>query len=195
MNAQQTVESRTDDPEELTYDAIFFTLSNPRRRFVLHYLKRNPETISTGNLAAQVAAWENDIPVEQVNNQQRKRSYTSLHQTHLPKMDELGLLHYDASRGVVEPSERIEAVDFYLEIAPKNDIPWHEFYLGLSVVSLALVAALSLGVYPFTLVPTIGWAGVVTGVFLVSALVHVYQARTKRIGGSGLPPSLERPLE
>jgi hypothetical protein len=190
MEVKQKLDQSIEDLDKKTYDKIFSTLSNSRRRYILNYMKYNDEIISTGDLAAQLAAWENEIPVEEVNNKQRKRCYTALRQTHLPVMSESGLLTYDVGRGIVIPSERIKNVDFYLETSPHQDIPWNLYYLLLSVFSVALAIAVALNIYPFTLLAPVGWMLLSACFFFVSALFHVYEARKQRFGEDELPPSL-----
>ena len=47
---------------EITEDELFDVLANQRRRFAVHLLKREEDdTIAIGEMAEQIAAWENDI--------------------------------------------------------------------------------------------------------------------------------------
>ncbi len=183
-------ESEPESAPDLSYDSVFFVLSNPRRRYVLHYLKSCEGPISTGNLAARVAAWEYDVPYEQVTNRQRKRVYTSLHQTHLPKMASIGLLEYDQSRSTVKANAELSKVDFYLEVSPKQDIPWHSYYLGLAGLSVSLFLAGVVGVLPG--VPGVAYAGIIALLLTVSAVYHARAARQYRFGEGDLPPSLRQ---
>lgn len=182
-----------EDPEEapgaITFDTVFFTLSNPRRRYVLHHLKRHKEAVAVGELASKVAAWENRTTTELVSNQQRKRAYSALHQTHLPKMNQLGIINYDRERGIVEPSASIDAIDFYLEVVPQSSAPWHEYYLALGAVSVALFAVTWLQIVP-GLSPLLAAGLVAFGVFGM-ALYHNYTAEVWRVGESEVPPSLQ----
>jgi len=75
----------------LSKDLVFTMLSNGRRRHVIHYLKQRGERVTIRELSRQVAAWENGIETDALDYKQRKRVYTSLHQTHLPKLDDLGV--------------------------------------------------------------------------------------------------------
>jgi DNA-binding transcriptional ArsR family regulator len=170
--------------EPLSKDDIFTVLSNERRRFVLRYLKDHEEAVQIRDLAQQVASWENDVPIEQLNYKQRKRVYTSLHQTHLPKLDDCGIVEYDRDRKTVALTDRIETLDIYLEVVPENDIPWSQYYLGLATVSLAVVAAAWLELFPFSLLPGIAYAGLVAGALGVSAAVHTYRSRSLAEGQS-----------
>jgi DNA-binding transcriptional ArsR family regulator len=85
-------------------DRMFETLSNPRRREALRYLRmyEDDSPVLIRDLAEQIAAWENDISPVEVTYKQRKRVYTSLYQSHLPRLHRYGFIEYDADRGTIE---------------------------------------------------------------------------------------------
>jgi hypothetical protein len=167
----------------LSRGEVFELLSNERRRYVIRYLQSNGGTGELGNMATQVAAWEHDVEPERVDSTERKRAYTTLQQSHLPKMDDMGAVDYDSDSGHVEATDALGAVDIYLEIVPGGELAWKEYYLALSIVSVALVAVVAVGgVYPFALLPDVFWAAVIAFAFLVSAAVHVYLDRSILLG-------------
>ncbi|MFW6385073.1 MAG: DUF7344 domain-containing protein [Halodesulfurarchaeum sp.] len=100
--------------EERSVDDVFFALSNYRRRFVLRYLKRTTGPVSLRTLSEELAAWENEVDRSMTTAVQRKRAYVALRQTHLPKLAELGIITYDASRGFAELSEGIDELEPFL---------------------------------------------------------------------------------
>ncbi len=171
----------------LSKDTIFSMLSNRRRRYVLYYLNRNPGPASLRDLAERIAAWENDVEVANLDYKQRKRVYTSLHQTHLPKLDETGVVDYDRSAGTITLADRATDLDVYLKLVDEHDIPWSDCYLGLSTVASLFVAAAWLGVYPFTTLPDLALAGGVVGLFTLFAGIHSRRARRTRVDGDGAP--------
>jgi predicted transcriptional regulator len=175
--------------DELSEDDLFEVLSNSRRRYALHALSSNDEEWEIGRLAEQVAAWENETAVEEVTRAERKSVYTALQQLHLPKMDELGFVEYDKDRGTVRPTAAKDDVDIYLDVVRGDDIPWNEYYLGLSAVTAGLVAVAWLDVFPFSEVADIVWAGVVVAVFAFSSLVH-YHLQDEMRFGEGSPPTV-----
>ena len=179
-----------DQPEgdSLSIDDIFTVLSNERRRLVLRHLKATEGPVRVRDLSHQVAAWENGVAVEELNYKQRKRAYTSLHQTHLPKLNDCGIIAYDRDRGIVSLTDRVAELDFYLEVVNPNDIPWSQYYLGLAVVSLVLVAARWLGTFPFSALPELAYAGIVAGALAVSAAVHTYY--TRKVGAGTRAPDV-----
>lgn len=177
-------------PHEIPKGDAFEILKNRRRRDILHYLKQNGSEANVGNMAKQIAAWENNKEVDAVTSKQRKRLYTALYQSHLPKMDDVGILEYDQRSGTVELTQEGAELDVYLEFVPRNDINWSQFYLGLTAISAALVLANYLAIYPFTMSSTTLMAVVLTA-FGVSAFVHVYQNAKNKIGRAGSPPSAD----
>jgi DNA-binding transcriptional ArsR family regulator len=173
----------------LSKDLVFTMLSNQRRRHVIHYLKQRGEQVTVRDLSRQVAAWENGVGVEQLDYKQRKRVYTSLHQTHLPKLDDAGIVEYDRDRGTVSLGSAAVELDVYMEVVPENELPWSVYYLGLSLLSLLTVPLVWLDVFPLSLVPDAAFAGVVAAVFGLSAAAQTYRARDSRLGTPGPPPA------
>jgi DNA-binding transcriptional ArsR family regulator len=175
------------DAERLSKDTIFSMLSNQRRRYVLYYLNQRSGTVSLRDLAERIAAWENDVDVADLDYKQRKRVYTSLHQTHLPKLDEAGIVDYDQEEGTITLADRATDLDIYLELVGEYDVPWCDFYLGLSAVATLFVLAAWLDVYPFSVLPDLALASAVVVSFAVFAAIHSYRARQNHIGGGDAP--------
>jgi len=178
-----------DPPAGLPRDEAFDVLRNQRRRFVLHYLEATGDAAELGEIATRVAAWENDVAVEAVTADQRKRVYTTLQQSHLPRMDDAGIVEYDPDRGTVQPTDRADDLSIYLEVVPESEFAWHEYYLGLGAVCLALMVAVWAGVFAF--VPTVIWGTVISLALLASAAVHTYRQREMALGADGPPGELE----
>lgn len=180
-------------PQPLATDIVFKTLSNQRRRYVLHYLKQRareqPVTIRT--LSEQIAAWENRIDSADVNPKQRKRIYTALHQTHLPKMDKLGIIEYDRNRGTVSLVDSIDQFDIYFDMRRTTDMPWSHLYLGLGSIASALVVCGFLSVWPFSLVGGYLYALLFAGSLVAVGGYHTYRERASYLGASDTPPELE----
>ncbi|MFD1596699.1 hypothetical protein ACFR97_14270 [Haloplanus litoreus] len=187
MSAQESRRRERSQPDGLSKDTIFSMLSNQRRRYVLYHLGRTRETVSLRDLAERIAAWENDVPISELNYKQRKRVYTSLHQTHLPKLDEADIVDYDRDRGTITLADRAAELDGYLEVVGEHDLPWCDFYLGLSAVALIALLATWLNLFPFSLLPNLVLAGVIVVLFAVAAGANSYLARRNRIGGSNAP--------
>lgn len=178
----------SDEPAEVSREDIFDLLSNQRRRHTMHYLRQEGRAVELRELSTQVSAWETGTEPEAITHDQRKRVYTALRQSHLPKMDDAGVVDYDASRGVIEPTDAMADVEVYLDVVPANEIPRSEYYLGLSAVSAALLAVAGVGIFPFDQLPLAVWAGVVVALFTISSAVDTYYNRKHRLGSEGPPP-------
>ena len=163
--------------DRLSKGEIFDVLQNERRRYVLQHLRTNGGPVKLGELASDVAAKEYDCTPDEVSSAQRKRVYTTLQQTHLPRMHEAGIVEYDSENGVIDTTSHTTELTVYLEIVPGSEFPWREYYLSLGAISLAVVAILWVGIYPFTLVPPLVWATVMAVVLTVSAVYHTFVAR------------------
>ncbi|SFK69992.1 hypothetical protein SAMN04487950_0657 [Halogranum rubrum] len=107
----------------LPADEVFHLLQNARRRRVLHYVfaHEGEEPFEMRTIAEHVAAWESDTTLQQLTSDQRQRAYISLYQCHLPKLDDKGIIDYNQSRGVVEPTPAIEQFRRYIDVASAAD--------------------------------------------------------------------------
>jgi hypothetical protein len=181
-------DARDHEPPSVSRDALFDVLSNHRRRYAIHSLKQHERTTSIGDLAEQVAAWENGVPRVDLSAAERKRVYTALQQFHLPKMDATGVIEFDDARGTVTLTAAADGLDVYLDVVSEDDIPWSRYYLGLSALSLVGVAGIWLS--SFELVPELTWAALVAGVVFLSALVHTYYDRRMHLGAAETPPDV-----
>lgn len=183
------------EPDERTADApssqtIYGLLADRRRRYAIHYLKQRDEAVSLRELAEQVAAWENEKPVEALNSQERKRVYIALYQSHLPSMDREGIVEYDSDKGTVALAEEYADIDIYLEVVPSEDVPWSVYYLGLAAANTVLLGLVWLEVAPFDTLPDLFWGFIVIATFAVSALAQTLRGRRMRFGDEGPPPEL-----
>ncbi|MEM4782053.1 MAG: hypothetical protein QXG03_10915 [Halalkalicoccus sp.] len=97
-------------------DDLFHLLQNSRRRAVLRYFAAHPdrEEFDMRTIAEAIAAWENETTVEQLSSDQRQRVYIALYQSHLPKLDEYGVIEYNQSRGRIVPTALIAVFEPYL---------------------------------------------------------------------------------
>ncbi|SFR59128.1 hypothetical protein SAMN04488124_2571 [Halogeometricum limi] len=173
-----------EEAESLSKDDIYSMLSNRRRRLALSYLRQTEDKVSVRDLSKEVAAMENGIDREELTYKQRKRVYTSLHQTHLPKLDDVGVVVYDRDRGYISLTPLAADLDTFLDGTTDRRISsWSVYYLGLSGLSLLVVGLAWTDLFPFSLVSDLGYALLVSLTFAVSAAVHVYTERVSLEGG------------
>lgn len=174
------------DDEALPKDEIFDLMSNHRRRYVIHHCKQVREPVSLSDLAEQVAAWEKDKTIDELGSAERKTVYTSLQQTHLPRLEHAGIITYED--GEVELTNRTERLDIYLDIVPADSIPWGVYYLGLSGLSCVVVAALWAGVLPTGTIPALAYPTAIVAAFGISSAYHALTNRRYRFENFDQPP-------
>ncbi|MFC7097903.1 DUF7344 domain-containing protein [Halobaculum marinum] len=165
-------------------DAMYSLLSSRRRRNVLHALVANDGTSTVSDLARRLAAWETGKPPEAVTSKERKRTYTALRQTHLPKLAEYDVVEYDVNRGTVALTEVGEELQPYLW--PRRDIGEKYTRMALvAVLSGAVVTALSwLGVPPFALLDGYLLTATVTAAFGLVTIGMYLRTRPAVLSGS-----------
>ncbi|PHQ46892.1 hypothetical protein DJ68_04825 [Halorubrum sp. C3] len=171
----------TSGDDEPSRDEVFTALSNRRRRNVITYLKRAGDDARVRDIAEQLAAWENDLEIPEVTYKQRKRVYTALHQSHLPKLAASGFIEYESDRGLVSLTDESRQLEVYLEIVSDNEILWSEYYVGLAVVCGLLAAAAWVGTVPFGSVSGYAYALLFALLFGVSGLIHRTITRRNRV--------------
>lgn len=181
------------DPNDMSLarDDVYEVLSNRRRRFVIHYLRGNGPRATLGTLAEHVAAWENGIDVAAVGSAARKNVYTSLQQFHLPKMEDLNLVHFDRRAGEVELTEEADDVDVYLEVVEGHDVPWSLYYLGVGGLTGAVTLGHALGLPLLAGMTDVGCAVFTVTAIAAMALIHTYYTREMRLGTDGPPPETD----
>lgn len=115
--------SPAEESTGISKDDAFHVLQNSRRRAVLRYLldRDEPQRLQMRDVAEAVAAWEHGTTTEQLTSDQRQRVYIALYQSHLPKLDELGVIEYDQARGIVEPTRLLAVFAPFLEAGLEAD--------------------------------------------------------------------------
>lgn len=126
--------------DSLSHDVAFDLLSSSRRRFVLHRLQQIDDGIEVGELSTELAAMENGVPPGELSSQDRKRIYVSLYQTHIPKLEDCGVVTYDAESGIVQPTDRVDELAGYFETGAESD-DWGLRYVLVALGGLALIGA------------------------------------------------------
>lgn len=166
--------SDTKASDDVTADLVFEILSNKRRRMVLYYLRQNGGRGTVQEVAEQIAALENDVPIDKLSAQQRKRVYVSLYQTHVPKLDQTGIIDYDDSQGELRLTDRAMEFDSYLTRPSESTYPWQKHYFVLALLGAVVFTLLAMNLPGFAVIPpSIVGFGLVF-VFGLSAVIHYW---------------------
>ncbi|KTG08571.1 hypothetical protein AUR64_18010 [Haloprofundus marisrubri] len=142
MTRTETENSPADD---LTEADIHDVLRNDRRRMTLERLAETGEE-TVRSLSEHIGARESgeDPPPRNV----RQSVYISLHQTHLPKLDDLDIVDYDDSGKTVSLEGNADQVLAYMRFSGTNDAQTPSYALAIGVLGflVALVWMLVPGV-------------------------------------------------
>jgi hypothetical protein len=158
---------------------IHDVLRNERRRLVIERLRERGGSETVRELSEHIASVESgeNPPPRNI----RQSVYVSLHQTHLPKLDELGIVAYDSDAKEVSLARRAEQVAVYMEVVPKYGLSWGEYYLGLGLLGLLVVLGSSVGVPILARIDAAALAVVVFTVIVCSAVYHIYTQQSSLI--------------
>ena len=128
----------------LPAEQVYTILANERRRHTLEHLGNVGGVVTVHELSALVAGHETgeSPPPKRC----RESVYTSLVQTHLPKLEELGVIEYDRETQTIEVSRHARDVALYTEVVASAGVTWSEVYRTLGVASLTGLLASLLGV-------------------------------------------------
>jgi hypothetical protein len=142
---------------------------------VLQYLKRKLDPVSLRDLSEWLAARE--ASTSSPSKSLRQSVYNSLHQTHLPKMDETGIVDYDRDRKTVALGERARDVDVYMGVVTRYGFTWGQYYRTLGVVGLFAVVASEMTLPVLAEIPTLLITTVLLGLFGLSTAYQVWLRR------------------
>lgn len=177
---------------DLSRDDTLEILSNRRRRFALHYLKRRRGgPVWIRDLSDRVAGWEYGKPVDDLDRAERKRVDNALRQFHLPKMEEQGFVEVDARGDGVRLTETAARQEFRVDVLSAGGMPWGAYYLGLSAVGAVALAGVWLGVYPLSALPPLSLCSLLAAAFAAGALAHWYEDYHSRLGARERPREAE----
>lgn len=100
-------------PAVLELHDVFTALAHPRRRYLLYTLVNERTEEPVPELAAKIAAWEQDKRVTEVSEDEQRRVHVSLYHSHIPKLTDLDILEYrEADETIVRAvnTEQVQAV-------------------------------------------------------------------------------------
>ncbi|HET7325248.1 MAG TPA: hypothetical protein VFJ06_13055 [Halococcus sp.] len=160
---------------QLTEYEIHDVLRNERRTRVLEHLHQTQETVTLRELAEQLAVLETGETPPPRNI--RESVYNALHQTHLPKLDAMGIVEYESDRKLVALDDGAQQVSLYMEVVPEDDVTWATYYWVLGLLSLVVIALSSVGAVAFAMLSATVWAGLFFGLFLLSGLYRGWESK------------------
>ena len=172
--------SETQNVPQLTKYEIHDVLRNERRTRVLEQLQQKRETVQLRELSERLAVLETGETPPPRNI--RESVYNSLHQTHLPKLDGMGIVEYERNRKLVSLADGSQQVNLYMETVPANDVSWATYYLTVGIVVVTITTLSSMGVPAFAMVPVTVWSILFFGLFILSALYQRWRHEWINLG-------------
>jgi hypothetical protein len=101
------------DSVELSPDRIYEILAHEYRRHVLCVLHSRPGPVEVEELASLVTARSQDVPIGDVEENDRDAVLVELHHNHLPRLRAADLIRYDRAT-----TDRVELVSDLQPILP-----------------------------------------------------------------------------
>jgi hypothetical protein len=163
--------------ESLDEGTIHDVLRNDRRRRVLESLRDGDGVADVSDLAERIAATESGSDPPPSNK--RQSVYVSLHQTHLPKLDELAVVTYDPDDRTVELLDRAEELEVYTEVVPEYGLSWGEFYFGWGLLGLLTLSGIEVGVPMLSGLTPAAVAVACSGGLVIASAYHVYSQQDR----------------
>ena len=165
----------TEEKAAIDEGEIHDILRNWRRRMTIKELKSSAGPMTLRELAETLAEAETgeSPPPRNVRNS----VYNSLHQNHLPKLNEAGIIQYDSDRKTILLEPRARDVGLYTEVVTQYGITWATYYRRL--LSLALLAFLGseIGVPILADIPGVLLIGVFFAAVVVSTVAQCWSDR------------------
>jgi DNA-binding transcriptional ArsR family regulator len=156
---------------------MFRILSSPRRRETVRRLSRVADSISVRDLSEAIAQAETGL--SPAPRQVRATVYVSLHQTHLPALEELDIIVYDREQKRVYPVGAARVYRRYMDVEAGYGVSWAALYRTLGVVGLGLLVASLAGVVPFSLVDPVLIGTAFLAAFSVAGLSELWSYRNE----------------
>ena len=190
-NEMEGERTDSDDHDELSEEDVFEVLSNRRRRFVIHAVKRADDPPDISELSRDVTAWELGVDPEDVPYEDRHNVHTTLKRTHIPNLVEKNVVTVDEDDSV-RAAPALKSIDIYVEVLRGKEIPWSLYYVGLAGVAVALLLAVQVGVPVVSALSPIAVGVFAATAFGISGLVHYVIGRRTVLGNTEKPPEVRR---
>ncbi|WP_049906430.1 DUF7344 domain-containing protein [Halorubrum tebenquichense] len=160
----------------LPAEQVYAILANERRRHALDGLRSTGGTVTVNELSTLVAGRETGESPPPTRC--RESVYTSLVQTHLPKLADAGVIAYDRESQTIELSKGARDVGLYTEILAPGGATWSELYRALGLASLLVVLAALLDVPVVSAVDPVLWTSLALGVFAAASSAQLWVNRS-----------------
>jgi hypothetical protein len=106
----------TDSDLEELLSVLYHALRTERRRNIIRILRSsNDRTLSTSDLAREIAGGEIGVSPEHATGEPYRNAYNALSQTHLPTLSAAGIIIYEPKRQLVSPGVHLDLARLLLD--------------------------------------------------------------------------------
>jgi uncharacterized membrane protein YciS (DUF1049 family) len=119
---------------------VYDIVQNPRRRALLQVLNELGGNGCLREVVFRIARMESG---DNYDKKLIKSVQVSLLQTHLPKLQNAGIIDYDETTGNLRLIQIPPELRYHLEVIPKGDVSWSTYYFILSLVGFVFSIVLS----------------------------------------------------
>ncbi|WP_276255532.1 DUF7344 domain-containing protein [Halomontanus rarus] len=100
--------------EDTSVDGILELLSHHRCRAILDLLLTHDRPLTLTDLRNEVVEKEQGTEITEISSKQVRQVHISLYHVHIPKLEEKGVINYDSSRNLVEPTKELSQLEPFL---------------------------------------------------------------------------------
>lgn len=97
------------------------------RRIILAVLATEKRSLTVNDLTKAIIKHNHHTPVIELSEDESKQIRTSLHHSHIPKLEDLSLIEYDQERQLVEPTPQFDQLQPQLsaiiDADPELEVP------------------------------------------------------------------------
>ncbi|MFC4551552.1 MULTISPECIES: DUF7344 domain-containing protein [Halorussus] len=106
-------------------DTVLDVCEHEHRRIVLAALANQHQSLSIDDLTNAIVKHNHHTPPAEASDETVTQIQTGLHQVHLPKLAEAGLIQYDSERQLVEPTAQLGQAESHLSaiLAVDSELP------------------------------------------------------------------------
>ena len=155
----------------LAESEVFHILGNDRRRAIVQLLAHESGQVDVSDVATEIAETESDSTP--VPNNLYKSVYVSLQQTHLPQLEEDGVIEYDSEAKTIQPGPHFDDVLAYIDGHDDNPSGVLQFHLAACVLGLAVIALVGMDLPLLSSIDPVLWSVLVLLAVAASSLYRL----------------------
>ncbi|UHQ97924.1 hypothetical protein HYG81_18865 [Natrinema zhouii] len=105
----------------ITFDIVLDLCGDEHRRIILAVLAEEQRSLTVNDLRSTILTYNHHMPVTEASGEVLTEIQSSLHETHIPKLESAGVLEYDSERQIVEPTEQFDQLQPHLSVILGTD--------------------------------------------------------------------------